>query len=80
MGHLARMQTLLEPTLRGVRVRTNEKAKVMNILLEYLALSCAGISNNTDVDVPSKISFFHRDFGNPTKQHEKHPTFDLIIS
>lgn len=67
-------------TLRGEGAHRQESKSHECILLEYLTLGCAGIANDTDIDVPSKVSFFCRDFGNSTKQHEKHPTFDLIIS
>ena len=50
------------------------------ILLEYLALGGAWVSHNTDIDIPSEVCFLCCDFRNATKQHKKHPTFDLIIS
>ena len=54
--------------------------KYIFILLEDLTLGSARVSHNTNIDIPSKVCFLCRDFRDSTEQHEKHPTFDLIIS
>lgn len=44
-----------------------------------MALGSAGVAHNTDIDIPSEVSFLCCDFGNSAKQHQEHSTFDLII-
>ena len=54
--------------------------RIKYILLEYLTLGSAGVSHNTNVDVASKVCFLCCNLRHSTEQHEKHTTFNLIIS
>lgn len=52
----------------------------MPILLEDLALGSTGVSDNTNINIPSEVCFLCCNFRNSTKQHKEHSTFDFIIS
>ena len=49
-------------------------------LLEKMALSRAGITDNTDVDISTKVRSFRRHFVNTTEQHQQNSTLHLIIA
>ena len=74
MGHLARMQTLLEPTLRGVRVCTNEKAEVMNI--SYLSIWLLAVLGSPTIQTlmsPLRLVFSIVTLGTPPNNMRSTP-------
>lgn len=50
------------------------------VLLKELALGCAGISHDAEVDVSSQRCALHGGFRNTSKQHEQNPPLYLIIT
>jgi len=49
-------------------------------LLEKVALCSTWITNNTNIDISSKVRAFLCHFMNATKQHQQNSTLHLIIT
>lgn len=50
------------------------------VSLEELALGCAGVSHDADVDVSSEGGALHGGLGHAAEQHEQNATLHLVIT
>lgn len=52
----------------------------LRYILEELALSSAGVSNDADVDISSQRGPFHGRLGNASKQHQQDAALHLVVA
>lgn len=77
---LADMCSRILTLVKSVNSALALQDKQDKVLLKELALGCAGISNDADVDVSSQRCALHGGFRNTSKQHEQNPPLYLIIT